>query len=123
MSFHATSREVYGFVGYVSTALAFSLYLCWALTPEATLRSLGVTYYPSKWWALAPQAWLCVTLSLASLSYEALNLLFACVPRASLSTITDAAARSVRAPAERRGTPPPCDLPLSRVSRLLFADA
>jgi phosphatidylinositol N-acetylglucosaminyltransferase subunit P len=37
--------EVYGFVGSITTAL----YLAWFYTPEPCLRSVGITYYPSKY--------------------------------------------------------------------------
>jgi hypothetical protein len=35
----------------------FALYMAWAHTPEATLRALGVTYYPDKYWAAAVPVW------------------------------------------------------------------
>jgi len=41
--------EVYGFVGSITTAMATAVYLAWAYTPEPVLRSLGITYYPSKY--------------------------------------------------------------------------
>jgi phosphatidylinositol glycan class P protein len=44
----ASSVEVYGFVGWVASALGLAAYLLWAFLPDAALRALGVTYYPSK---------------------------------------------------------------------------
>jgi len=41
--------EVYGFVGSITTVIATAVYLAWAYTPEPCLRSLGITYYPSKY--------------------------------------------------------------------------
>jgi hypothetical protein len=41
--------EVYGFVGSITTVIATAVYLAWAYTPEPVLRSLGITYYPSKY--------------------------------------------------------------------------
>jgi phosphatidylinositol N-acetylglucosaminyltransferase subunit P len=41
--------EVYGFVGSITTVIATALYLAWAYTPEPWLRSVGITYYPSKY--------------------------------------------------------------------------
>jgi phosphatidylinositol glycan class P protein len=40
---------VYGFVGSITTVIATAVYLAWAYTPEPVLRSLGITYYPSKY--------------------------------------------------------------------------
>ena len=41
--------EVYGFVGSITTVIATAVYLAWAYTPEPVLRSVGITYYPSKY--------------------------------------------------------------------------
>ena len=41
--------EVYGFVGSITTVIATTVYLAWAYTPEPVLRSVGITYYPSKY--------------------------------------------------------------------------
>ena len=41
--------EVYGFVGSITTVIATAVYLAWAYTPEPCLRSLGITYFPSKY--------------------------------------------------------------------------
>ena len=40
--------EVYGFVGWISSLVAYGIYVIWAFMPEATLHALGITYYPSK---------------------------------------------------------------------------
>jgi hypothetical protein len=56
------SAEVYGFCLYVSSFVIFVLYLLWSLLPDEYLISLGITYYPSKWWALALPAWFSLTL-------------------------------------------------------------
>lgn len=82
-----SQREVYGFVGWVSFSVAYGacaespngnreltappvLFLAWAYSPPQLLHSLGVTYYPSKWWALALPAWCCVALLCALVAYE-----------------------------------------------------
>jgi phosphatidylinositol glycan class P protein len=46
------------------------LFLLWACVPEAALHTLGVTWYPSRWWALALPSWLCVAVVYAYLVYE-----------------------------------------------------
>lgn len=46
------------------------LFLLWAYTPDDMLKSHGVTYYPSKWWALALPAWASVTVVFLFWLYE-----------------------------------------------------
>ncbi|OMJ21955.1 Phosphatidylinositol N-acetylglucosaminyltransferase subunit P [Smittium culicis] len=33
------------------------MYLIWAYLPDEALNSLGITYYPDRYWALAIPAW------------------------------------------------------------------
>ena len=49
---------MYGFGGWVATLAAMLAYVFWAYLPEATLHSLGVSYYPDRYWALAGPAML-----------------------------------------------------------------
>lgn len=46
------------------------LFLAWAYSPEEALHSVGITYYPSKWWALALPAWACAAVLYAYTAYE-----------------------------------------------------
>ncbi len=68
------SAEVYGFCLYVSTFIGALLYLAWALLPDTLLHSWGITYYPSKYWALALPAWGCSMLAAVPLVYFLVNM-------------------------------------------------
>ena len=46
------------------------LFMLWAYTPEAVLEAHGVTYYPSKYWAVALPAWACATVVFVYWLYE-----------------------------------------------------
>jgi len=46
------------------------LYLVWAYTPNATLEAHGITYYPSKYWAVVLPAWVSVTVVFVYWVYE-----------------------------------------------------
>ena len=46
------------------------LFMLWAYTPEAVLEAHGVTYYPSKYWAVALPAWACVSVVFVYWLYE-----------------------------------------------------
>lgn len=101
------------------------LFLVWAYAPEETLRAYGLTYYPSKRWAVAAPAMLVATYIFSVALYKAVNLLG--TPGASdYATVVDA--HSVRLPARETvsaavreaATPPIADLPLFDVNRALF---
>lgn len=62
------------FVLWVGSWLCFALFLAWAALPEQTLRSLGVSYYPSRYYALAVPAYLVVVSLLASCVYAGVNM-------------------------------------------------
>ncbi|KAG0461814.1 hypothetical protein HPP92_020290 [Vanilla planifolia] len=65
--------EVYGFVGSITTVIATVIYLTWAYIPESWLHSVGITYYPSKYWALAVPTFAMVTIVLVISFYIGLN--------------------------------------------------
>lgn len=49
--------EYYGFTLYLTSSLAFMVYLLWSFLPSPFLHQLGIYYYPNRWWALAIPAW------------------------------------------------------------------
>jgi phosphatidylinositol glycan class P protein len=40
--------EYYGFVAWTGTAIAFVLYILWALLPDSWIQAAGVLWYPSR---------------------------------------------------------------------------
>ncbi|KAI8087790.1 PIG-P-domain-containing protein [Gilbertella persicaria] len=67
--------EYYGFVMYLSSFVAFGIYLIWAYVPDQILHRLGITYYPSRYWALAIPIWLMTFVWFIFLSFMAVNLM------------------------------------------------
>ncbi|KAL5795140.1 hypothetical protein ACOSP7_003734 [Xanthoceras sorbifolium] len=65
--------EVYAFVGSITTVVATGLFLVWAYVPERCLHAIGISYYPSRYWALAVPAYAIVGVVLALLFYIGLN--------------------------------------------------
>ncbi|CEM00833.1 unnamed protein product [Vitrella brassicaformis CCMP3155] len=65
------TTEVYGFVFWILSYIAYGVYLCWAFIPESVLEQLGITVYPSKYWAIALPTYLCVCVVAVMVLYYA----------------------------------------------------
>ncbi|KAI8108226.1 hypothetical protein M9434_006255 [Picochlorum sp. BPE23] len=65
--------EVYGFLGWITSSTFYVVFLVWAFTPDFILHWYGITYYPSKYWAIALPTWLCVTVVCVHLAYMCVN--------------------------------------------------
>eukprot|EP00904_Undaria_pinnatifida_P009791 jgi/Undpi1/5942/HiC_scaffold_2.g01216.m1 len=123
--------EVYGFAGWIASLVAYALYLVWAYVPEGTLQAVGITYYPSKYWAIAIPSAIFVTASVAILAYIAVNFM-STAPLDSFDTITDMHAKAVvdrSAVWEEDGSPDSTsrvpnigDIDMSTVNRVLYQD-
>ncbi|KAF9114660.1 hypothetical protein BGW39_003287 [Mortierella sp. 14UC] len=80
--------EYYGFVLYLVSGITYAMYLGWAYLPKEILDSLGITYYPSKYWSLALPIWLFVLVIYLYVAFFAINL-YNTEPFDSFQTITD----------------------------------
>jgi phosphatidylinositol glycan class P protein len=118
---------VYGFVGWVGTLVGFLLYLLWAYLPVEILHNLGVTYYPSRYWAVAIPAYVCVVVIFIFATYSGFCLMIN-PPVDAFSTFTDKHALDkpkdwqVRCADDSR-LPPIFDFPIAEVNRLLYQRA
>ncbi|KAG8089311.1 hypothetical protein GUJ93_ZPchr0011g28006 [Zizania palustris] len=115
--------EVYGFVGSITTTVATAIYLIWAYTPEHCLHSVSITYYPSRYWALAAPLFVIVVVALSMVIYMSFNLL-ATPPPTSFDTIFDKQSREramfypamvVESPIE-----PISDISIAEINSLIF---
>ncbi|KAH6772874.1 Phosphatidylinositol N-acetylglucosaminyltransferase [Perilla frutescens var. hirtella] len=80
--------EVYGFVGSITTVVFTAIFIIWAYVPDNWLHSVGIYYYPSRYWALAVPTYMMVTIILAITLYIGMNFM-ATPPPTSLNTMFD----------------------------------
>ncbi|KAF9390940.1 hypothetical protein CPC16_004694 [Podila verticillata] len=80
--------EYYGFVLYLVSGITYAMYLGWAYLPKEILDSMGITYYPSKYWSLALPIWLFVLIIYLYVAFFAYSL-YNTAPFDSFQTITD----------------------------------
>lgn len=112
-------RSVYGYALYIGSNLLFFLYLVWAIVPDQILHSIGLTYWPSKYWAVAIPIWALTALAtFAFLIYPAINLLM--TPDVDdVRTVTDKYAQP-RKETVPGGIPVVSDIPITEVCRKLY---
>lgn len=69
------SNSVYAFVAYVASYVLLICYLGWAFLPARVLHSLGITYYPSRYFAVAIPAYFLTAYVLLGLAYMGYNMM------------------------------------------------
>jgi phosphatidylinositol glycan class P protein len=120
------TSEVYGFVGSITTIVATVIFLVWAYVPEPWLHSIGIFYYPSRYWALTVIVYAMVTVVLALGFYLGLNLMSTPLPT-SLNTLFDEFSRepsgaSSKVTGEAQPIQPISDIAIYKVNDLMFGD-
>ena len=88
---------VYAFVGWVASNLSYGIFIFWAMAPDSFLRDIGITYYPSRYYALALPAYALVVLFLVGVMYMAVNMIYTHDP-SSIHCVRDEFTR--RAPSQ-----------------------
>ncbi|CAL9752721.1 unnamed protein product [Musa acuminata subsp. burmannicoides] len=115
--------EVYGFVGCITTVIAAVIFIVWAYTPEPWLHYLGITYYPSKYWAIAIPSFLIVTVVLAMVSYLGLNFMVT-PPPTSFNIMFDEYSRECSTVTslggEERPIEPISDIGVEQINNIMF---
>uniref|UniRef100_A0A1A7YBI6 Phosphatidylinositol N-acetylglucosaminyltransferase subunit P n=2 Tax=Iconisemion striatum TaxID=60296 RepID=A0A1A7YBI6_9TELE len=113
-------RAIYGFVLFLGAQFGFFLYCLWAFIPEQWLHSIGLTYWPQKYWALAMPIYLLVAITVSFLVLFGVNMTNT-APLDSVDNITDAFAQGQGADSERKGGVPRLkDVFISEVNRMFY---
>lgn len=84
--------EYYGFTLYLVSSLVFVVYLLWSFLPSPFLHSLGIYYYPNRWWALAIPAWAVMFMVYIYVALASYNTGYLTLPMGSAECLVDEAA-------------------------------
>ena len=117
-------RCVYGYALFLVSAVSLILYLLWAFIPTYVIHSLGITYCPSKYWAIALPSYFCVLIALFGFFiYPSINMIFT-PPLNHYSTVWDEHYMKLKPNKylSSDAIPPIGDLPLDFVSNQLYLD-
>ncbi|UXI15737.1 hypothetical protein NH340_JMT01680 [Sarcoptes scabiei] len=121
-SFPAPSigRCIYGFVLFLVSIVSLIFYYLWAFIPSEILIAAGITYFPSKYWAICiPIYSLSFIIIFAIFLYPAINMIL--TPSLdSVTTIYDRRYRKNDLKSWSKGIPAISDLPLDFVCRHLY---
>lgn len=120
----SSGRSYYGFVLYLFGWGSLLAYLVWALVPHNYLATIGLTYLPQPYWAVAlPSLIITLLLAFVFLIYPSINFLLTVSP-GDMRTLVDSHTVSLNqnTDMEKCGVPPAYDLPLTEVCRNLYTE-
>ncbi|CAE6397985.1 hypothetical protein RSOLAG22IIIB_01476 [Rhizoctonia solani] len=122
-----TAAEFYGFVAWATTAILWFIYVFWALLPDSIIRSMGITWYPNREWALLIPSYAVFLALFTYFTYFALAI-YATPSYSDIRSITDEHAHNrpmgntnLLAPDSWTRVPQVHDLPIGIVNRVLYS--
>ncbi|KAF3921458.1 hypothetical protein ABW21_db0205615 [Orbilia brochopaga] len=85
--------EYYGFVLYLTSTLAFIIYILWSYLPAPVLHFLGIHYFYNRWWSLAVPAYIVVIILYIYVALASYNVEYMTKSLRSLDNIVDEVAK------------------------------
>ncbi|EKX54781.1 hypothetical protein GUITHDRAFT_131792 [Guillardia theta CCMP2712] len=122
----AKAAEVYGIVGYLSSLFSFALWIIWAYTPDWVLRSMGITYYPDRYWAVALPTWFIFLVIYIVIVYNAWNIINTnrfesyYTIRDTIEVPKTTNEKEIQSFHTTQSIAPADDIPISQINRILF---
>lgn len=89
--FNATG--VYAFVAWIASMVVFVVFLLWAFSPRSLLHQIGITYYPSRYYAIALPAYIIMLIFVVNIGYIGINMMMTHEPD-DMFTVKDGQTRS-----------------------------
>ncbi|XP_047981700.1 phosphatidylinositol N-acetylglucosaminyltransferase subunit P-like isoform X1 [Salvia hispanica] len=116
--------EVYGFVGSITTVVFTVIFIVWAYVPDHWLHSIGIYYYPSRYWALAVPTYVMVTIVLAVTFYIGMNFMLT-PPPTSLNIMFDEFSREMLSSVplvddDEQPIEPISDIGINKINKIMF---
>lgn len=90
-----SASSVYSFVAWIASIFVYVCFLIWAFLPQDFLHTCGITYYPSRYYAVAAPAYIVIIYMLSGAVYIGINMMNTLDP-ADIRTIRDKKLGSVR---------------------------
>lgn len=113
--------EVYGFIFWLVSFAWMALWFLWAFFPDEIIREkLNVTYYPSKWWALALPTYGLTCVFIAFFGYFALILAKTRRLDSRFLVADESTPSSPFAEGDNHDIPRAHDIPLRFVNKLMY---
>ncbi|KAF8609472.1 PIG-P-domain-containing protein [Ceratobasidium sp. AG-I] len=125
-----SAAEFYGFVAWLATAVLWFVYILWALLPDSIIQAAGISWYPSREWALLFPSYAVFLALLTYFTYFALAM-YATPSYSDIKSITDRHAHPgipIRSQTDVSGIsqlakepiPQAYDLPIGFVNQVLY---
>jgi len=95
--FRHNQTASYAFVAWIASIFVYVCFITWAYLPTDILHSLGITYYPSRYYAVALPAYTIVAYVFFCVSYVAINMMQTLDPE-EFGTMKDTAGNTPSAP-------------------------
>jgi phosphatidylinositol glycan class P protein len=113
--------EVYGFVFWLASFAWMGLWFLWAFFPDEIIREkLNVSYYPSKWWALALPTYGLTCVFVAFFGYFALTLAKTRRLDSRFLIADESTPNTPYAEGDKHDIPRAHDIPLRFVNKLMY---